>query len=266
MDTPVKTCTKCKRELPADAEHFHADKQKQDGLRSECIDCRRETRRNTYEVNPEKMREISREFYHANLEKVRESLRKRYHANPEKAREASRKYRNTNIEKVRERDREYYEVNPQKVRERNRKYYEANAEKRREARRKWAKANPEKNRAQASKWAKANPEKIKERKRQYVLSHPEKMSEYRRNRRARKRAASGKHTAADIIAQLKRQKRKCYYCHCKLTDQYHVDHVIPLARGGSNGPENLVIACPTCNCSKNDKLPHEWSGSNGRLL
>jgi hypothetical protein len=27
-----------------------------------------------------------------------------------------------------------------------------------------------------------------------------------------------------------------------------------------------VIACVSCNRSKHDKLPHEWSGSGGRLL
>lgn len=44
-----------------------------------------------------------------------------------------------------------------------------------------------------------------------------------------------------------------------------VDHVVPLVKGGSNGPDNLVIACSTCNLRKNDKLPHEWP-EGGRLL
>jgi 5-methylcytosine-specific restriction endonuclease McrA len=41
--------------------------------------------------------------------------------------------------------------------------------------------------------------------------------------------------------------------------------VVPLSRGGSNGPENIVIACPTCNLAKKDKMPHEWP-EGGRLL
>jgi 5-methylcytosine-specific restriction endonuclease McrA len=48
-------------------------------------------------------------------------------------------------------------------------------------------------------------------------------------------------------------------------DTYHVDHVVPLVRGGSDDPSNLVIACVPCNLSKGDKLPHEWKRS-GRLL
>src|SRR6267154_2262929 len=76
----------------------------------------------------------------------------------------------------------------------------------------------------------------------------------RHNRRARIRKAEGKHTTADVRKQYERQKGRCYYCKVKVGTKYQVDHVIPLAKGGSNGPENLVIACPTCNHSKHDKI------------
>lgn len=38
-----------------------------------------------------------------------------------------------------------------------------------------------------------------------------------------------------------------------------VDHVVPLIKGGGNGPENIVVACATCNLKKGAKLPHEFS-------
>lgn len=78
-------------------------------------------------------------------------------------------------------------------------------------------------------------------------------------RRARKRDADGKYDAKDVARQYRAQKGKCYWCGIKVGGVYHVDHVIPLARGGTNGPENIVISCPHCNLSKHDKLPHEWS-------
>jgi 5-methylcytosine-specific restriction endonuclease McrA len=34
----------------------------------------------------------------------------------------------------------------------------------------------------------------------------------------------------------------------------HVDHVVPLARGGTHTRDNLATACPSCNISKGTKL------------
>src|SRR3546814_15107522 len=75
-------------------------------------------------------------------------------------------------------------------------------------------------------------------------------------RRAQAVSSGGEFTAEDIDAMLAAQKKKCWYYGTKLT-AYHVDHRIPLARGGSNGPENLVIACPACNLSKGAKMRSE---------
>jgi len=85
---------------------------------------------------------------------------------------------------------------------------------------------------------------------------------------ALKKKAPGSHTIEDVKRQYDRQKGKCYYCGKKLgtgKNAYHVDHIIPLSRGGSNDISNLVIACPQCNVSKQDKLLHEWL-EGGRLL
>jgi len=82
--------------------------------------------------------------------------------------------------------------------------------------------------------------------------------------RARKRGAEGTHTTNDVQRQYKAQKGRCYWCDIQVGDTYHVDHVIPLDRGGSDAPDNLVISCPFCNDSKGAKLPHEWP--RGRKL
>lgn len=51
----------------------------------------------------------------------------------------------------------------------------------------------------------------------------------------------------------KRDGFKCKYCGATNdASQLHVDHVIPVSRGGSNDPLNLVTACILCNSGKSD--------------
>jgi len=87
-----------------------------------------------------------------------------------------------------------------------------------------------------------------------------------RNRRAREKDAQGRYTSEQIKDQYKRQKGKCYYCSHKVKlGEYHIEHIIPLARGGTNAIDNIVLACPRCNLSKGNKYPWEWS-EGGKLL
>ncbi len=99
----------------------------------------------------------------------------------------------------------------------------------------------------------------------YHKANPEKSRAADNRRRARKQGAEGSYTEGDIKAQYTRQKGKCFWCGKRVGKDYHVDHVVPLSRGGSNWPENLVISCATCNLQKRDKMPHEWA-QGGRLL
>lgn len=75
-------------------------------------------------------------------------------------------------------------------------------------------------------------------------------------RRARIKASMiGKVTSRDIIRML---SKPCVYCGSK---SQHIDHVIPLSRGGSHSLGNLAPACPECNHRKSTKLVIEWKAS-----
>jgi 5-methylcytosine-specific restriction endonuclease McrA len=87
--------------------------------------------------------------------------------------------------------------------------------------------------------------------------NPEAAAAARDKRRARDAGAAGFYSADDVRALLKTQGRVCFYCPAALK-KFHVDHFIPLARGGSNWPENLRLACERCNTSKGAKMPWEW--------
>ncbi len=48
----------------------------------------------------------------------------------------------------------------------------------------------------------------------------------------------------------------CAWCGDSLVGQeFEIDHIHPLSRGGDNLPENLVLACADCNRRKGDKSP-----------
>lgn len=51
----------------------------------------------------------------------------------------------------------------------------------------------------------------------------------------------------------------CHYCANPFpTDQLHVDHKIPISRGGMHECSNLCRSCPKCNLGKQKKTPSEF--------
>lgn len=177
------------------------------------------------------------EYFHKAYESLRGDCRDCYKAR-------KRKYRLEHIEEARERSRRYGKEHPEASRKGSRLYYQ------RHRNLKLAKTNA---------YRQTHIDQAREYARQYRREHLEAGRAIQARRRARKIASGGSFTVADIELQLKTQKRLCWYCGVKLVGKdYHIDHRVPLSRGGSNAPENLCIACPTCNLSKNDKLPHEW--------
>jgi 5-methylcytosine-specific restriction endonuclease McrA len=53
--------------------------------------------------------------------------------------------------------------------------------------------------------------------------------------------------------------RRCVYCGTGLgLENATLDHVIPLSRGGTHAPGNLVSACQSCNQRKGSLLPTEF--------
>lgn len=125
----------------------------------------------------------------------------------------------------------------------------------------WQQANPEKLRAMN---ATRNPQKVRESNDAWAAAHPNESAAIRRawhaRRRARECGAGEGCSSADIQTQYERQRGCCFWCHEKVGNDYHVDHVMPLALGGSNSKENIVIACPVCNRSKAAKHPMDFAG------
>ena len=82
---------------------------------------------------------------------------------------------------------------------------------------------------------------------------------YNETRRARKLAAEGICSLAQWLWRVEFYGWRCAYCACSLTeDTLTQDHMIPLSRGGSQWPSNLVPACQACNSRKHDKTYKEF--------
>lgn len=149
-------------------------------------------------------------------------------AHPVERREEARRLYWRDPEKCRQRRIEYGAQNREAERERNRAYYQSHVEMERARRQKWQQEHPEENAAKS------------------------------RKARAARAGAAGSHSAQDISEIYEAQGGRCYYCGSELNGKYHVDHMVPLFRGGSNNPDNLRCACPSCNCSKGTKTHWEF--------
>ncbi len=83
------------------------------------------------------------------------------------------------------------------------------------------------------------------------------------NRRARKKQA-GRLTTA-MVKQIYDKNVKefegltCVYCLKSCENDWHLEHKIPLCRGGLNKENNLTISCPTCNLRKARQTDEEYN-------
>ena len=92
-----------------------------------------------------------------------------------------------------------------------------------------------------------NPQAQAERTRRWLAKHPEVVAIWNHRRQARKRNAPGHTSREQLVARWAYYGSQCWMCgeNAEVTD-----HVIALARGGSNWPANLRPACRRCNASK----------------
>jgi 5-methylcytosine-specific restriction endonuclease McrA len=201
---------------------------------------------------------------------------------------AFKKWREANLEKIkkyrmanRHKDKEYREANREKCRLRGQKFRKENPEKSAASSKKWAKENREKVNEKAKKWYHKNKEKCQASARRYCAKnrekcllasmrryyeYPEEASARRHLRYARLRNATIGNPK--IIAKWEKSWRTkkfaiCYWCSVRVfTKTCHMDHINPLAKGGSHSIENLCISCQPCN---NKKCASDLQTWNSRI-
>jgi len=244
-----KICNKCK--IKKQLIEFGNSKQYKDGKSYYCKECEKKTndeyriknsekiklhKKKNYEKNKEQIIKKSKEYYYKNKEVIIERVKIYYSANKSKIKKSAKKYFKENMKLIQCRDRKRYRKNKKVVLERRKEYYSKNKEK-------------------ITKYKKA-------------YSQTEKGKAISRNKTNKRRAKyKNGDVTTDELLQLYARVKKCYWCEKKLSkNKIHMDHYVPLSKGGLHTISNIVLSCPRCNLSKNAKDPHKFAQTLGRLL
>ncbi len=120
----------------------------------------------------------------------------------------------------------------------------------------WRENNPE----YQKQWHKDNPECKKQYNNRRRKNNPECDKQYRKNNLDKVNALNAKHRAlklnqSPILTKTEKMKVQLYYqISSYLGDDWHVDHIIPISKGGLHHPDNLQILTKEANLRKCNKL------------
>ena len=173
-----------------------------------------------------------------------------------------KKWRKENPEKIRVIAQRHYYKNKDKIVFAHNKFCQTHKEWLRDYKKKYNEKQKEKISIYWKKYNQAHKEENKVRQQLYLLTPKGKFSA---SARRLKRRILTKGLNYKIIQQVYEENIKqygtltCYLCLKPIEfGNDHLEHKIPLSRGGSNAKENLSVACAGCNFSKHTKTEAEY--------
>jgi 5-methylcytosine-specific restriction endonuclease McrA len=120
-------------------------------------------------------------------------------------------------------------------------------------------AHRDKIKAKVTTWQTDNPNRAAQNHARYRANNPDKIRVRWVAQRAVRKGARGTHTAEEIAAMFVAQNGCCAACRADIDGGYEQDHVMPLARGGTNDIGNIQLLCRPCNRKKHAKHPDDWA-------
>ena len=166
-----------------------------------------------------------------------------------------KKMRQNDIEKTRAEARTYWAKNKETINKKRRADRVVNGDRLRKQKREWHHKNAERisviARVSSMRWRRMNKEKIR-------LTT--------RYQRAKRNGVRAEKITNDQIQNLyTKQRGSCAICRTKLI-KWHMDHIMPLAKGGAHEINNLQLLCPRCNVRKHSTHPIDYMQKLGFLL
>ncbi len=137
----------------------------------------------------------------------------------------------------------------------------------------WRQANKIRVKANNQRWRDAHPDNVqrylRRANRKYLNDHPELVASRRQARRIKMRGVRS--DVAAIASQLRHWKTKpsfkCHYCLKRFPIKLlTIDHIVPIAKGGTHTTNNICASCKSCNCTKQVRCLGEWSHGPQQLL
>jgi len=254
-----KICTKCHTSKTLDEFTIRTDT---GNHRRQCKDCVIERHKKYYCKNKDK----SKKYQEKNKEKIREYRRKKYLENSEEIKEERRQYRKENKELVKAQKKKYYEKHSDYVKQKTKDYYAENTEaiaiKNKEYRDKHFEVLKEKKKIYISE----NLVLVRGRQRRYMQT-PKGRAIAKNMKHMRRTAEKNGDVTTVQLLELQQNEKVCYWCDKQLIpEQTHVDHYMPLSKGGKHTISNLVMACSKCNRIKSNKDPLKFAAEIGKIL
>jgi 5-methylcytosine-specific restriction endonuclease McrA len=166
-----------------------------------------------------------------------------------------------NKELFKQKAKQWAEANPERRREiaresRRRNYQPGSDDEKRVASARasaWQRANREKVNAKNRSWRAANSDKARASREKWKLANRDKAHEIKQTRRARELGAFVE--VVNRITVYENGNGICGICKKPVSlSSFHVDHIIPISRGGLHCYGNTQPAHPSCNLRKSNKI------------
>lgn len=167
-------------------------------------------------------------------------------------------------------EKEYQQINKNKIKEYQKLYRQDNSEIIKEKSKIYFKKRYAKDKMNMIEYSKKYYNENKDKKAEYYKKYIRTMNgkSSKKNSFHKRRTILKKGDVSNSeLLKLEINAKVCYWCGISFRNtKVHIDHYIPLSKGGEHTISNLVVSCQKCNCSKQAKDPVKFAQSLGKLF